>query len=258
MNSSSNSSHGTTPDEQELFRKQRLAYIRELRSQVLPPQNLKSANQYSLVHSTVRFFEQNLSYFVEHPIEFQRLVSQLRTRQERTLFLQTVYMYYYPDVLHELRRLEMRSMTEQKQQQKQQKIRPKQNSKDNEHDDDVNEQKRNEQSVNLLMKQYRNEQQQQPLSEKELQEQEKKRTKKKKNTYDEEQTMPCSAQKQNIDLNKVKHVYRFIQNFDSSFAVSSVVELSNVACFEPFYRLILELNSSEALCLEAMLSVVNN
>lgn len=55
--------------------------------------------KFERVSNTLAFFEDNIEYFVRYSLEFQRLVGQLETRDERQLFLHTVYTYYYPDVL---------------------------------------------------------------------------------------------------------------------------------------------------------------
>ncbi|KAL0490026.1 anthranilate phosphoribosyltransferase [Acrasis kona] len=68
-------------------------HLKNLRDQVKP------GNAYAYVQNTIHFFEQNMQYFVEHSLEFQKLVGQLKTKQERQLFLHTIYMYYYADVL---------------------------------------------------------------------------------------------------------------------------------------------------------------
>ena len=68
--------------------------LEKLRKKALP-----NANFTPFVFNTLQFFEDNLEYFAKHTIEFQRLVAQLRTKEEQQIFLHTVFMYYYVDVL---------------------------------------------------------------------------------------------------------------------------------------------------------------
>ena len=83
---------------------QRQKQLSKLRRKVLP-----QAKFSPFVFNTIEFFEDNLPYFVQHPFEYQRLVAQLRTKEERQQFLHTIYMYYYVDVLMEMRRKEQQA-----------------------------------------------------------------------------------------------------------------------------------------------------
>ncbi|KAF0979041.1 hypothetical protein FDP41_002111 [Naegleria fowleri] len=84
-------------------------YLQKLRKKVLP-----NANFTPFVLNTLQFFEDNISYFAEHSIEFQRLIAQLRTKEERQIFLHSVYMYYYADILLEMRKLQNNQQNESK------------------------------------------------------------------------------------------------------------------------------------------------
>ncbi|KAG2382561.1 hypothetical protein C9374_005141 [Naegleria lovaniensis] len=84
-------------------------YLQKLRKKVLP-----NANFTPFVFNTLQFFEDNISYFTEHSIEFQRLIAQLRTREERQIFLHSVFMYYYADILLEMRNLQNAQQHESK------------------------------------------------------------------------------------------------------------------------------------------------
>ncbi|KAL9641470.1 hypothetical protein ABK040_013395 [Willaertia magna] len=79
---------------------QRKSYLERLRKRVLPLSNFTN-----FVKNTLEFFEDNLNYFVKHFLEFQRLIAQLPTKEERQIFLHTIYMYYYVDILLEMRRI---------------------------------------------------------------------------------------------------------------------------------------------------------
>jgi hypothetical protein len=152
--------------------------------------------QLVFVNNTVAFFERNLSYFVAHPMEFQRLVAQLKTKQERQLFLHTVYMYYYPDVLEELQKLK----TERNQEEEL--FQPIKNS---------------ELAVNSIRHKF---------------------------LKREDPIQQQLTQSQTIDTRKVVAAYKLIKTH-----MDEMVENS----YDAFYNLIVQLNSSEALCLEAML-----
>ena len=153
--------------------------------------------QFVFVNNSVAFFERNLSYFVTHPMEFQRLVAQLKTKQERQLFLHTVYMYYYPDVLEELQKLK----TEKNQEEEL--FQPIKNS---------------ELAVNSLRHKFLK--REEPIQQQQ------------------------SIQSQMIDTKKVIAAYKLIKTHMDEMAENS---------YDAFYNLIIQLNSSEALCLEAML-----
>lgn len=65
-------------------------YLLKIRNSVIP-------NKYYKIENSIKFFEQNISYFVNHSLEFQRLVGQLEIN-ERQIFLNHIYTYYYPGI----------------------------------------------------------------------------------------------------------------------------------------------------------------
>ena len=136
-----------------------------------------------------------------HPFEFQRLVGQLRTKQERQLFLHTVYMYYYPDVLQELNRLK-----EQKQ--------------SGDDGGKLNKKKDAPTVVNSLIRQFRLE------------------------TGAKSGNNEKLPMQQNINTQKITAAYNTIQKNTELLAEDS---------YEQFYNLLVQLNSSEAICLETMM-----
>jgi hypothetical protein len=152
------------------------------------------------VNNTVKFFEKHISYFAAHPFEFQRLVGQLKTKQERQLFLHTVYMYYYPDILNELEQLKKRR------------------EKQREENELLNIDLESNTLVNTMIKQFRSKQQ---------------------NTTNEK-----SIEQQDINTDKITAAYNII---------SSKKELLSENAYEQFYNLLIQLNSSEIICLETML-----
>jgi hypothetical protein len=80
-------------------------YLEKIRKDV-------NSNQYEKVKNTIDFFEENIKYFTQHPLEFQRLIGQLELN-ERKLFTHHVFTYYYADVLIQLKQLEKKQEEEE-------------------------------------------------------------------------------------------------------------------------------------------------
>lgn len=67
-------------------------YLLKVRNSVIP-------SKYYKIENSIKLFEQNVNYFVQHSLEFQRLVGQLDTN-ERQIFLNHIYTYYYAGNFH--------------------------------------------------------------------------------------------------------------------------------------------------------------